>query len=152
MKKLIVSILCCVMLFSITSYAEVDFNIDDYTDDELKEISQMITAKLNAPLIVPTGYYVVGQDLPAGRYTIVENDEMPDEEYAHVAFFNSTDDYNNTDDWFDDNSPVINACNTLWNGMTGDLTDGMVIAVKVGNAGIRKVSSGLFDTFWNESE
>jgi hypothetical protein len=64
------------MLFSITSYAEVDFNIDDYTDDELKEISQMITAKLNAPLIVPTGYYVVGQDLPAGRYTIVENDEM----------------------------------------------------------------------------
>ena len=152
MKRLFALLICCLMLFSTTCFAEVDFNIDDYTDDELKEICQMITAKLNTPVIVPTGYYVVGEDLPAGRYTIVENDEMPDEEYAHVAFFNSVDDYNSTNDWFGDDSPTINACNTLWSGMTGDLTDGMVIAVKVGHAGIRKVSGGLFDSFWDESE
>ncbi len=73
-------------------------------------------------------------------------------EYSWVAIFNNIDDYNtekNYQVWSNDDTKSIDWCNTLWNGLTYELTEGMVVAVGFGTAGIRKVEAGLFDTFWN---
>ena len=155
MKKL-VSLMLCLLLLCSTCYAEVDFNVDNYTTEELAEIYSIVSEKLHGCIVVPAGYYVVGTDLPAGKYTILDNDDMPgeDPEYAHVAVFRNMDDYNiegvkHSTWWFNEEHINVNACNTLWGGMTVELSDGMVLVVAVGNAGIRKVQTGIFDTLWD---
>lgn len=154
--KRFVAFLCCFLLLCSTCYAEVDFNVSDYTNEELAEIYSIVSDKLYGCIVVPAGYYVVGKDLPAGKYTILDNSDMPgeDPEYAHVAVFRNMDDYNvegvkHSTWWFNDEHINIGACNTLWGGMTVELSDGMVIVVAIGNAGIRKVQTGIFDALWN---
>lgn len=154
MKK-ICSLLLCLLLICSSCYAEVDFNVNDYTNEELAEIYSIVSNKLHECVLVPAGFYVVGTDLPAGKYTILSNSSLPvdDPEYAHVAVFRNMDDYNiegvkHSTWWFNDEHINISACNTLWGGMTIELTDGMVIVVAIGTAGIRKVETGIFDAFW----
>lgn len=149
------SLFLCLLLFCSTCCAEVDFDVNKYTDEELAEIYGIVSDKLYECVLVPEGFYIVGQDLPAGKYTILDNSDLPveDPEYAHVAIFRNMDDYNiegikHSSWWFNDEHININACNTLWGGMTVELTDGMVIVVAIGTAGIRKVEAGIFDAFW----
>lgn len=152
MKKLIALVVGIVLIFGNICFADVAFNPDEYTDEELGEIYSIISEKINGCVKVPAGMFVVGKDLPAGTYTVLSNDEVPDNEgddFSHVAVFKNMEEYSeNPDDFFGDDSLAVMACNTLWNGMSMELTDDMVIVVKMGMAGIRKANSGIFDSFW----
>ena len=153
MKRIICFLLLIVFSLTLTCTAAVDFDVSKYNSKELGEIYSIISQKLFDYIIVPQGYYVVGEDLPAGRYTILKNSDLPnDAEFSWVALFNSTDDYKNEIShwsWDDDGSKCVTWINTLWNSLTYDLTDGMVIAVGFGTAGIRKVQTSIFSSFWN---
>lgn len=77
MKKFF-SLLLCLLLLCSTCYAEVDFNVDDYTDDELIEIMKIIY-EANAQLgyLYSNDVLVVGEDIPAGAYEFwVEEDDI----------------------------------------------------------------------------
>ena len=153
MKKAIVVALCLLMFANSTCFAEVDFNVADYTMEELGEIYSIISKKINEYVLVPTGMYIVGKDLPAGKYTILSTYDTigwPSlNNFSHVAIFKNIDDYyNSPSDFFDNNSLALIACNTYMDGMTYDLTDGMVLVVKMHEAGIKKLNSGIFNSFW----
>ena len=133
--------------------ADTSFDISKYTDNELAEIYSAISSKLFDCIVVPQGIYVVGEDLPAGRYAILQNGDLPgdDPQYSHVAIFSNMDDYkkeSNNYSWFEDDSICVDACNTIWGGINCELSDGMVIAVAFGTAGIRRHYSDLFASFW----
>ncbi len=59
--------LSCLAFLTSTGFADVNFNVDDYTKEELIEIYGIIGKKLNECIVVPAGYYVVGKDLPVGE-------------------------------------------------------------------------------------
>lgn len=152
--KRFLAILCCLTMLCASSMAEVDFDVDDYSQSELAEIYSLVSEKLNDCVIVPQGFYIVGTDLPAGRYVVMRNSDLPgdDPEFSWVAIFNNVDDYKKETShwsWDSEDSQCVDMCNTLWGGMTCELTDGMVLAVGFGTAGIRKVESGIFSAFWN---
>lgn len=153
MKKFF-ALLVVLFLLCSSSTAEVNFNPNDYTSEELAKIYSILSEKLFGCVIVPQGCYVVGTDLPAGKYAILKNSELPENnsEFAHVAIFTSMDDYNKERSywsWSSDESISIDFCNTLWNGLSCELTDGMVIAIGFGTAGLRKIESSIFNSFWN---
>ena len=153
MKKLIISLTLILAVLASPAFGEVDFDAAKYSPDQLAEIYSIVSDKLFDCVIVPQGYYVVGEDLPAGRYTVVKNSELPEgSEFSWVAIFNSIEDCKSEASywsWDDDDSKCITWVNTLWSGLTYDLTDGMVLAVGFGTAGIRKSQPSLFKSFWN---
>lgn len=77
MKKFF-SLLLCLLLLCSTCYAEVDFNVDDYTDDELIEIMKIIyEANTQLGYLYSNDVIVVGEDIPAGAYEFwVEEDDI----------------------------------------------------------------------------
>ena len=133
-------------------FAEINFNVNDYTADELAEIYSIVSEKLFGCVKIPAGLYVVGKDFPAGTYTILDNSEVPgneSNEFAHVAIFPSMEEYNaDPNNFFNDDSRAVMACNTFWNGMSCEMTDGMVLVVLMGKIGMTKVNSHMFDAFW----
>lgn len=152
MKKFIVVILAIFFVINATCLAEVDFNPDAYTADELAEIYSIVSEKVFDCVKVPAGLYVVGKDLPAGTYTVLANKEVPgntSDDFAHAAVFASMEDYNKNSSLFNDDSLHVMACNTLWSGMSGEWTDGMVLLVKFGKIGLSKVDNNIFNAFWN---
>lgn len=152
MKKLISLMICFILLFSCTCFADVNFNPDDYTDEELGEIYGIISEKLYSCVEVPAGIYVVGKDLPAGLYTILSSSDLNDnDKFSHVAIFNNMDEYNQSGgEFFSDDSPAVMACNTQLGGMSMELTDDMVLVVKMRVAGLRKTKSSIFASFWED--
>lgn len=58
MKKILALALAlsCLTFLTSTGFADVNFNPDDYTKEELIEIYGIITKKLNECIIVPAGY------------------------------------------------------------------------------------------------
>lgn len=65
----ICSLLVCLFLLITNCYAEVNFNVNDYTDDELIDIMNAISeheSKLG--YLYPNEEVVVGVDIPAGIY------------------------------------------------------------------------------------
>ena len=153
MRKLLIVCLCCALLLCPITHAEGVFNIDDYTPEQLEEIYGQVSEKLFDCIIAKQGIYVVGEDLPVGRYAIMKHGDLPDDaEFCHMAIFSSMEDYKQDSkrgSFFDDDSSAIDACNTLWGGTTQNLTEGMVIVVAFGDCGIRKVNSSIFSAFWN---
>ena len=153
MKKAITVIISMVLVVSMsTALADLNFNIDDYTEDELAEIYSIVSKKVMGCIRVPAGLYVVGKDFPAGTYSILSNRDVPDstsDDFSHVAIFNNMEEYNkDPHNFFNDDSLAVIACNTLWGGMSCDMTDGMVLIVNMGKAGLSKVNSNIFDAFW----
>lgn len=72
MKKVITMIITLTMLFSV-SFAEVD--LKSYSYDELRDLyrqvmREMVTRPEWKDAEVHQGVYVVGEDIPAGSYTI----------------------------------------------------------------------------------
>ncbi len=156
MKKILALVLalCSIGLLTSTSFADVNFNADDYTKEELMEIYGIIAKKLNECIVVPAGYYVVGKDIPVGKYTILKNSELPgdDPDFSWVAIFDNEADYKKETShwsWDSDESKCLQMCNTLWNGMTVELTEGQVLAVGFGTAGLKKADSGIFNSLWD---
>lgn len=153
MKKTI-AIIISLLLVALISVAagEVNFNVDDYTADELAEIYSIISEKVMGCIKVPVGLYVVGKDFPAGTYTILANNDVPEntfDDFSHVAIFPSMEEYNkDPDNFFDDGSLAIMACNTAWSSMSYEMTDGMVLVVRMGKISLSKVNSNIFDALW----
>lgn len=77
MKKFF-SLLLCLLLFCSTSYAEVDFRVEAYTDDELIEIMKVIcAADTQLGYLYSNDVLVVGKDIPAGAYEFwVEEEDI----------------------------------------------------------------------------
>ena len=77
MKKFL-GLLFCLLLLCSTCYAAVDFNVEDYTDDELIEIMKAI-AESDEQLgyLYSNDVLVVGEDIPAGAYEFwVEEEDI----------------------------------------------------------------------------
>lgn len=63
------SLLLCLLLLSSTCYAAVDFNAEDYSEDELIEIMKAICdANSNLGYLYPNEEILIGTDIPAGLY------------------------------------------------------------------------------------
>lgn len=154
MKKIASFVVLLAILFNCCAgYASVNFNADDYTADELAQIYSIVSEKVCGCVKIPAGIYVVGKDFPAGTYTVLSNNDVKDNssnDFAHAAIFASMDEYNkDPQNFFDDDSLAVMACNTLWSGMSCEMTDGMVLAIKFGTIGLSKVNSNVFSSFWN---
>ena len=77
MKKFL-SFLLCLLLLCPTCCAAVDFNVEDYTDDELIEIMRLISeADEQLGYLYSNDVLVVGEDIPAGAYEFwVEEEDI----------------------------------------------------------------------------
>ncbi len=152
MKRIIILIICILLCICSSGYASETLEANSYSDYELVRLYKEVSHKIFDPVKVPAGLYVVGKDLPSGFYTVLKNSEVPqsmDNDFCHVAVFSSMEEYKiNPDNLFDEDSHALIACNTFWNGFSYELTDGMVLFIKMGKAGITRHSKNLFAVFW----
>lgn len=81
MKKIFALVLVLVISLSLPAFGEID--LQTMTDEELTSLNQQIQTELfnrhaaGEGVQVPPGYYLVGEDIPAGRYqVIVSEDEL----------------------------------------------------------------------------
>ena len=81
MKKALLITLVLLLLFPIVSMAAQKIDLSTYTVEELIELKTAIDSELidrgaTKSANIPTGDYVVGQDFPAGTYTITTSEYM----------------------------------------------------------------------------
>ena len=152
MKRLIAFITMGIILLCSFAYAEVDFDVNKYTTEELNEIYSIVSEKLKGYVVIPDGYYVVGKDLPAGKYTFLCSDLLDEDlEDGIVLIYNNAEDYKseiNSWGWMAEDTKAEYVYYTFDLSLGCELTDGMVIGI-TGKAAVRKAESGLFSTFWN---
>ena len=88
MKKLIVIILALILVMPITVRADYplsDMSVGDL-EQLLKSVQKEILSKSEwTEVELPVGFYVVGEDIPEGHWTITTND------YALIEYFSKTD-------------------------------------------------------------
>lgn len=75
MRKIICLILVIVTVFPITLAHAVEIDLSKYTDEELKEIlellnEEMLNRKIVKSATIPVGRYTIGVDIPSGKYVI----------------------------------------------------------------------------------
>lgn len=75
MRKIICLILSIVTVFTYAVAQAVEIDLSKYTDDELKEIfellnEEMLNRKIVKSATIPVGRYTVGVDIPSGKYVI----------------------------------------------------------------------------------
>lgn len=69
MKKIVALLVCLVCFFGGFAVAEVEFNADDYSDDELIDIMKAIyDADTQLGYLYSNDVLLVGKDIPAGPY------------------------------------------------------------------------------------
>lgn len=79
MKKLFSVTLAIVLLVAGFAFAE-DYSA--MTDEELQAANKAIQAELWARsvakdgVLIPTGTYIIGEDIPAGKYRVVKQDDI----------------------------------------------------------------------------
>lgn len=155
MKKTTI-IACLILLICSVGYASESSSADVYSEYEIVKLFNEVSKKIPEVVRVPAGLYTVGKDLPAGSYTVLKNSEISyntDNDISHVAVFNSMEEYKkDPENLFNDDSLALIACNTYWNGFSYELTDGMILYVKMGKAGIVKHSKNLFAAFWETED
>ena len=144
MKRITAFIVCILLLTCSLGYASEESAVNLNSDYEPEELFKEVSRNIPEVVSVPAGLYIVGKDLPAGVYTVLKNSEVAgnsDEDFSHIAVFSSMEEYNkDPDNFFNDDSHALIACNTVWNGFSYELIDGMVLCVKMGKAGITKHS------------
>ncbi|MBR2853929.1 MAG: hypothetical protein IKE81_06390 [Clostridia bacterium] len=89
MKKLFLSI-CILLLCPAFALAELDFS--SYCVDDLYSILNSVRAEILSKsqweeVTVPVGFYVVGEDIPEGHWTI----KYSPGEYSLIEYFHNTD-------------------------------------------------------------
>lgn len=151
MKKIISFLIFTSFLLSSSSLADGAYDLSTYSINELEAIYSIASNEAFGCVKVPSGLYIVGKDLPSGVYTVLKNSETPgntQDDFSHVAIFNSIDDYKkDPNNIFNEGSYAIASCNTMWNGLSCELTNGMVLVVYLGIAGITKADNDLFSIF-----
>lgn len=95
MKKLIALILIIALAAPV---ALADIDLSGMTFDELMDLQQQLTAALWASdgwqeVEVPVGYYVVGDDIPAGRWSVTSDG------YIFIRLYSSLKQYLAGNDW-----------------------------------------------------
>lgn len=79
MKRILVLTIAITLLIITPAIGEID--LQSMTDDELAALNQQIQTELfnrhaaGTGVLVPVGYYVVGEDLPAGRYQVIASED-----------------------------------------------------------------------------
>ena len=156
MRRIIAITLTIFLFLCSSALADDPYNLENYSTSEIETIYSLASQEAFGCIKVPTGLYVVGKDLPSGIYTILENSDTPgntQDDFSHVAIFNSIYDYQRDPyNIFDEGSYAITACNTLWNGLSCELIDDMVLVVYFGIAGITKANNNLFSVFWDSEK
>lgn len=141
-----------IILLCSFAYAEVDFDVNKYTTEELNEIYRIVSEKINGYVIIEDGYYVVGKDLPSGKYTFLCSDLLDEElDDGIVLIYKNPEDYKseiNTWEWMTEDTKAEYVFYTFDFSLGCELTDGMVIGV-TGSVAVRKAESGLFSAFRN---
>lgn len=152
-KKIIAIVILISLFLNVSSFADGAYNLEKYSSTELEAIYSMASNEAFGCVKVPTGLYIVGKDLPSGIYTVLKNSDTPgntQDDFSHVAIFNSIDDYKkDPNNIFNEGSYAIASCNTMWNGLSCELNDGMVLVVYLGLAGITKADDNLFSIIWD---
>ena len=122
MKRIAALIICFIMLICSSGYASEDSAANTYSKYELIKLFNEVSDRIPEVVRVPAGLYVVGKDLPAGIYTILNNASVAQntiEDISHVAIFSSMEEYNkDPDNLFNDDSRALIACNTYWDGFS----------------------------------
>ena len=95
MKKLITIIL--IMLLTIPVSVHADYNLSDMSISDLNQLlksvqKEILTKSEWTEVELPVGFYVIGEDIPEGHWTITTND------YALVEYFSKTDETGKTAD------------------------------------------------------
>lgn len=90
MKRLFLSLL--IVLSIVTSATAADYDFSNYSIDELHKMREAICTEILsksewAEVVVPVGYYVVGEDIPEGHWTI----KYAPGEYSVVEYFQNAD-------------------------------------------------------------
>ena len=151
MKRIIALMLLGIMSCS-CAFADVNFDVDKYTTEELNEIYSIVSEKINGYVIIPDGHYVVGKDLPSGKYTFLCSDFLDEDlEDSIVLIYKNLEDYKseiNSWEWMTEETKAEHVFYTYGLSLGCELTDGMVIGI-TGKAAVRKEESGLFSAFWN---
>ena len=83
--------------------AEAIIDLSDFTDDEiialLKQLQNEIVSRgIEKTAELKEGYYVVGQDIPVGKYTVTKVESAIDEE-AEVFIYDNMTDKNELVEW-----------------------------------------------------
>ena len=89
MKRLF-SLICSLLIFPVVAFAEYDFS--SFGVDELYAIlnsvrSEILSKSQWEEVTVPVGFYVVGEDIPEGHWTI----KYFPGEYSLIEYFHNTD-------------------------------------------------------------
>ena len=108
-KNTIIITLAAILLFAVPAVAStVDFSfIKEYSDEDLQALRQEIDAEILSRDIItytelqPTEY-LIGKDIPAGRYSLSFVENPNDRKFINYYIFNSVDDW---DGW--STSPAI---------------------------------------------
>lgn len=99
MKKVFVVAIAITMLLSISAFAD-GMNVEKMSLEELISLRETIDSEIQTRLgfsddIIGSGYYVVGEDIKAGKYelqcVLAQNGEDPYEQ-CHLAIGDSADD------------------------------------------------------------
>ena len=83
MKKFLSMVFCLCFLLAHASGEHLGIDFDALSTEDLQYIYNEVSARLQKKesqikeAVVPSGTYVVGQDLPAGSYLVKSNDAMP---------------------------------------------------------------------------
>ena len=77
MKRILTIILTITLLTMAVAFADSLIDLSKYSDAQLKEIlllvnQEMVNRKIVKQAKIPAGQYIVGTDIPAGKYEITE--------------------------------------------------------------------------------
>lgn len=80
MRKIVCMMLIIVIALTTAIAQAVELDLSIYSDDELKEIfellnEEMLNRKIVKSATIPVGRYTVGTDIPAGKYVIEMSDK-----------------------------------------------------------------------------
>ena len=139
MRKLIAFLLVMIFIIPSTVCAE---NLSQMSLDELYALRQKISSEILSrskweSVTVPPGFYVVGEDIPAGHWTI----KYTPNSYSVVLYFSKTDETGKNPNYFDGSvyqanigSPG-NDLETLYNltEIDLDLQEGFYLSIDLGS-------------------
>lgn len=91
MKKLICVLLSLLILFPVSVHADEN-RFASFSLDELYQIRKELNSEIMSrysweEVTVPAGFYVIGEDIPAGHWTISYSPGT----YAYIEYFKETD-------------------------------------------------------------
>ena len=135
--KRFICIVLCFLFIPLIAFADID--LSTYTLDQLESLRKLVSAEILSrsewsEVVVHPGFYIVGEDIPAGHWTIkYYNDdtsliyyfEKPDETGRQPDYYYS---YYSADIANQDNNPVL-----YYSEIDLELKEGYYLTVDIGS-------------------